>query len=142
MSDEGYTFDWQKLDEFDDYEAFLSWAFVNLTVDTDDQGVDRALSKEKFEQLSEVTKNFTEVTLTVQVNGVAVNPEHLMRGIEVNMKRYAQEAAAKTLEELTAFTDVRATVAVLQEAVVRRIEQVARALDIDMDVARLRGDEL
>lgn len=138
MSDEGYTFDWQKLDEFDDYERFLCWAFVNLTVDTDDQGVDQALTKEKFEQLSEATKNFTEVTLTVQVNGVAVNPRHLMRGIEHNMKRYAQEAAAKTLEELTAFTDVRATVTVLQEAVVRRIEQVARALGVDLDAERLR----
>lgn len=142
MSDEGYTFDWQKLNEFDDYDKFLHWAVVHLVVDTDADGKAHSRSSEEFEQLREATKNFTEVTLTVQVSGVEVNPEHLMRAVEHKMRVHAHEAARETLEELAAFTDVRATVAVLQEAVVRRIEQVARALGVDMDAARLREDAL
>lgn len=138
---EGYTFNWHELDEFD-YEGFLSWALVHLTVLTDADGRKRSRDEAEFERLREATKNFTDVTLTVQVSGVDVDPQHLMRGIEHNMKRYAKQDAAETLEQLAAFTDVRATVTVLQEAIVRRIEQVARGLGVDLDVERLREDVL
>lgn len=132
-----YSFNWQTLDEYD-YEGFLRWALVHLLTSDDahNDGIDVVA------QLSEVTDQFRDVSLTVQVNGVAVDPTHFLRGIHDNMALFARTAATEMLENSAAFTELRNTFTVLQSAAIQRVEQVARALGIDLDVERLRGELL
>lgn len=131
---EPWTFNWHTLKEYD-YDQFLRWALIHLTV-SEDSGV------ELLPQLKQATDDFTHVRLYVEVNGVVVNPRHMFEAIHSNMGRFTQTAAAEALEELTQFRELRATLTVLQEAAVRRVEQIARGLGIDLDVERLREDVL
>lgn len=133
MNDQStYTFNWHDLKgHHDDYEAFLKWALTKLIVNQRDVDANRH-NTELLEQLRTATNEFTEVTLTVQVNGVEVDPEHMMRAIEHNMRSIARETARDELERLTAFTDLRNTLTTLEAAANRRVRQVASALNVEL----------
>lgn len=131
MSDEGYTINWHDLGSYDDYEAFLKWAIVMLTVDQRDVDTGRQ-STELVDELKEATNGFTEVTLTVQINGVEVDPEHFMRGVKYNLQQIAQKTARDKLNTLTAFTDLRNTLTTLEATANRRVRQVASALNVEL----------
>jgi hypothetical protein len=127
-----YTFNFEKLEDFD-YDAFLRWTLVHLV--TPREGSSSDLS----DSLSEVTKNFTEVTLTVQVNGVDVDPHEFIRGIHLNFDNAARRVAEDELLKLGQLTNLRSTVQVLEDAIGTRMEQVANALGLDLAAAR--GDQ-
>jgi hypothetical protein len=134
MTDE-YKFNLQQLDDFD-YDAFLRWTLVHLVTPREGS------SSDLVDLLSEPTKNFTEVTLTVQVNGVSVDPHEFIRGIHVNFDRAVKRFAEDELLKLSELTNVRTVVQVLEEAVKTRIEKVASALGFDLAaVVAERGDE-
>lgn len=132
MSDEGYTINWHDLGSSDDYETFLRWAIVNLTVDQRDVDAGRP-NTELLDKLKEVTNGFTDVTLAVQINGIEVDPEHFMRGVKFNLQRVARETVRHQLNTLTAFTDLRNTLTTLEAAANRRVRQVASALNVELD---------
>lgn len=143
MSD-NYTFNWHDLPNFRDngeaYEAFLKWAMIHLTVD--ESATDRT-DPTLFALLQDATDNFTKVTLTVQLSGVEVNPQHLLRAIHGNMADVARQHAVDLLEQRAEFVQLRATVDLLEQAIVSRITHVADDLGIDLDAERLRaGGEL
>lgn len=128
-----YQFNWRTLDDYD-YQGFLKWALVHLTV-SQDSGVDL------LPQLVTATDDLTDVRLYVEVNGVVVDPRELFEAIHANMAKFAREAATEALEESVQFRDLKATLAVLQSAAIRRVELVASGLGIDLDVERLRSQE-
>jgi hypothetical protein len=130
-----YKFNLQQLDDFG-YESFLRWTLVHLVTPREGS------SSDLVDSLSEVTKNFTEVTLTVQVNGVSVDPHEFIRGIHANFDRAVTRVAEDELLKLGELTNVRTVVQVLEDAVRTRIEQVASALGFDLAAATAeRGDE-
>lgn len=132
MSDEGYTINWHDLGSSDDYETFLRWAIVNLTVDQRDVDAGRP-NTELLDELKEATNGFADVTLTVQINGIEVDPEHFMRGVKFNLQQVARETVRHQLNTLTAFTDLRNTLTTLETAANRRVRQVADALNVRLD---------
>lgn len=143
MSD-AYTFNWHELPDFHDnddtYEAFLKWAMIHLTVD--ETATDRT-SPATFALLQDATDNFTRVTLTVQLSGVEVNPQHMLRAIHANMADVARQHAVEQLEKLAEFGQLRATIDLLEQAIISRITHVADDLGVDLDAERLRnGDDL
>ncbi len=127
-----YTFNFQQLDDFD-YDAFLRWTLVHLVTPREGS------SSDLVDSLSEPTKNFTDVTLTVQVNSVDVDPHEFIRGIHANFDNAARRVAEDELLTLGQLTNVRTTIQVLEDAIGTRIKQVANALGLD--VSATRGDE-
>jgi hypothetical protein len=131
-----YAFNWQTLNEYD-YEGFLKWALIHLLTSEDA----RAGGIHVVTQLEDATDGFTDVRLRVEVNGTAVDPSHFLRAIHSNMAQFARTAAVEELERLAQFTELRSTLTVLQSAAIQRVEQVAKALGLDLDVERLRGEQ-
>lgn len=131
MSGKPYTFNWHDLDEFEPYEEFLRWALVHLTVDTDEEGNPRRLSTEEYERIGQATDRFKTVSLTVQIGGVDVDPEHLMRGIERNMKHYARQTARDELERLAEFRSLRADVEGFERVARQRLNDLAVGMGLE-----------
>lgn len=133
MSDE-YTFNWHDLPDFhgDDsagYEVFLKWATVHLLVDQSRLGTGNT---DLHEQVRAASDDFTQVTLTIQVCGVEVNPEHLVRAIHANMVHWAKVSAAETLDALPTLVELRSTLDVIEAAARARIEHVAADLGLEL----------
>lgn len=133
MSDEfdrpnNYTFSWKKLGT-DDYEVFLRWLFVHLLVD---DARDSTTQSKFIERLGELTDRFDKVTLTVQVNGVQIDPEHLIRGIHDRTARFARSYAIEQLRASSQLVDLRSTLNVIETAARSRIEHVAADLGLEL----------
>lgn len=82
------TFSWRELPEGN----FLRWMVVHLI------SGDRINGNNDFETLSKITKDFTEVNLTIQINGVEVPVDSFVEAIELNMNHIAKREAAEIVE--------------------------------------------
>lgn len=136
MREKSYTFNWHDLDQSEPYEEFVHWVLVNLSVDQKDVDAGRH-DGELLEQLRVATDGFTNVVLTVQVNGVEVDVEHWFRSLEHNMKVYAQRAAHDELTQLAEFRRLREDLEVFEASAQHRLNELADELGLD----RLDDDE-
>lgn len=85
-----FTFDWQAAPE-----GFLKWMLTCLVRDHDIEG------------LGEATDKFTKCELTIQVNGVPVNAENFIEGVERNMDYYTEREAKKLVASLPRLDKIR-----------------------------------
>lgn len=123
-----FIFNWHTLDERDDMEGFLHWMIVNLTVperDSDGQKIDS-----EFDNLSEITNGFQNTALTIQINGVPVNPWHFVMSMRDNMVHWAKKAAVDELKDRTDVSALFDQTYALQRAIQHRTREVARAMGL------------
>lgn len=78
-----FRFDWQM-----EPEGFLKWMVVALTAGQD------------IEDLSVATSRYTNVELTILINGIPVNAKAFIAGVERNMDYHAREEARKMIEHV------------------------------------------
>jgi hypothetical protein len=64
-----------------------------LLVDEDDKRITQ--DKNQFDAMSAATNDFKDVRLTVQINGIEVNPKHFIEGVERNMDYAVGRAAVE-----------------------------------------------
>ena len=82
-----------KLNYFkEDREGFTAWMIINLVTQAREDG--------QYDQLDELTNKWTDIDLTVQVNGVDISPEHFLKGVESNMHYWAEKKAARAVESV------------------------------------------
>lgn len=124
MSDE--TAD-QKTDpfrfNFHDSGEFLNWLIPTLLVGNDTQ----------MEELHEKTDKWTNVELTIAVNGVALDPAHFLKSLEMNIDRTAQAAAARFVQDSLRLDDLVESLTDFGRAMQREIVTRARQLGVDLD---------
>lgn len=91
-----YTFNWQEHED-----PFWDWATIVI------QGPD-SLPQDKFDELSEATDHFTNIKITVQMNGIEMDPKYLFERLEGDFDRQVAVAVAEKIEEadLTPLYDV------------------------------------
>lgn len=133
MTDQSYTFNWHSLRDMDSGtdEGFLRWMLVNLvTRRCDDEDYSR--SRTLLEQLSDASNGFTNVTLTIQANGIDLNVEHFVSSIRRNMEWWARRTAVEELEGRTDVTELFDAVSSLRVRVRRSMEIIARDLGIEL----------
>lgn len=82
------TFSWRELPEGD----FLKWMVVHLI------SSDRVDGDNDFRHLSVITKEFTEINLTIKINGVDIPVDSFVEAIERNMNHIAKREAAEIVE--------------------------------------------
>lgn len=80
------NFNWHELDG----NSFLSWMVVHLLA--------TGKAKDMFEEFSELTDKFNDVTMTIQINGIEVDVEHFVECIQEVMKLETQKAAGEIAE--------------------------------------------
>lgn len=85
-----FQFSWQGRDE-----DFVKWMFVHLIADMRDDDLESP-----FEQLSEATDGFTNVKLTMQVNGIEVNAQNFIESVERALENYSQTEARRMLSDV------------------------------------------
>lgn len=117
MTADSHVFDWQK-----EPEGFLNWMMPTLVT---------ALPEGMFERLSEITRGWTEVSLTIQVNGVDVPVKSFLSGIERNMTYFAQKAARDRLDDIGELNELTEELAGLRDMVQRRAHQIAAKYRLD-----------
>lgn len=89
MSDETHTgslrFDWQN----ESSESFLKWLLPTLLVGHDNVG-----------ELSTATDNFTNVIITMQINGVEISTARFVDSLKVNYDYATRDAAREFIDEV------------------------------------------
>jgi len=88
------NFNWHELN----HDEFLSWMTITL--------VTQARKDDMLDKLNILTKKWTDVNLTIQINGLEVSAESFVEGIKSNMSYWAeQKAEAKAHEVLEGVRD-------------------------------------
>lgn len=114
-------FNWQK-EGWDG--SFLGWVFVKLVPHTD---------KKRFEELSKATSGFTDVKLTMQVNGIEVDTQEFIETLPKVLQAYAEKHAKTVLSELAAFEELREYIQVFEFAACTRLRELAEKLNLNAD---------
>lgn len=113
-----FTFDWHK-----EPENFLNWMLVNLVTgireDTD-----------LFKKISEESKGFTNVTLTMQINGYDVPVDSFIKGIENNMEYKAQKAAEEMVKGIPQLLKLRELLDMFEGAVGDKVLELVKNADM------------
>jgi hypothetical protein len=76
-------------------ESFLKWLLPTLIA-----------GRENFDDLSEATNKFTDVILTMQVNGIEVPTEHFIKSLMMNYEKETRDAAREMLDNVVQITDI------------------------------------
>lgn len=119
---EEFRFDWQAEGE----NTFLKWMIPLLLGDVlkDDR---------KHEEMVEATAKWTDITLTIQINGVEMPVREFLIGIEHNMNYYAEKEATRMLQEASSFPKLRDDLSALEAGVRVQMRGVAQALGLRVD---------
>jgi hypothetical protein len=114
----GFTYDWQQQEE-----GFLKWFLPTLVTTMD---------SEVFNRLSEATDKFTNVTLTIQVNGVDVPVENFLSGVESNMTYYANKEAGRLVTSIPRLERLRELMDDADYALRERLTQIMAEAGVDL----------
>lgn len=100
---------------------FIGWALVSLLAGTD-----------KFDELSEKTDGWEKVDLKVTINGVEMDTEDFMKSVEGNMKWWAEQKAARMMEEV--MDDVREEVDKVEDVLKEASEHIKSRLQKELGI--------
>jgi hypothetical protein len=98
-------YDWQA-----ETKSFLKWLLPTLIA-----------GRENFDDLSEVTNKFTDVVLTMQVNGIEVPTEHFIRSLMMNYEKETKDAAYVLLNEVVNVENIETLITDLQASLKNHI---------------------
>lgn len=132
---QGYTFNWRSLRDADSGtdEGFLRWMLINLVARKYRDGDDCSATRDLLEQLRDASDGFTDVTLTIQANGIDLNVEYFVSAVRRNMEWWARRVAVEELERRTDATELFDVVSSFRVRARRSMETIARDLGIELN---------
>lgn len=118
-SEDGWTFDWHS----EHSGGFLNWLVLALISKPE-------YDKGRLDELSEATKNFTDVRITVQINGIEVDPRGFVEGVE----RHMNYAVAQEVDELlkVASNEIFDPLSELRDDILRTVRKMFEAKGIPL----------
>lgn len=116
-----FTFDWQKREE-----DFLKWMLINLISGIRDDS-------ELFDKLTKETAKWTNVELTIQINGHDVPVGQFIEGIERNMHYFAEKAAKERLRDMPELIELEDAIASFRHEATNKICDMANKIGIEID---------
>jgi hypothetical protein len=119
-----YTVNWQTLNKFDDHQSFVSWLVVNALSEHTVDGDAHPEFDNLVNRVGEATDGFTNVTITIQLGGVEVNADHLIRRMHDAMRRHAQAAAVDEVRRLASVDELTNLVASIQRTLNSRAREI------------------
>jgi hypothetical protein len=105
-----FRFDWQA-----EPDGFLKWLLPVV--------IPVSQKADLIEQLSAATDKFTNVELTIQVNGIQVDAQAFLTAVERNMDHSVSAEARRLLDEIGKFEDLHELLRDAERAARRSIEQ-------------------
>lgn len=115
-----YRFNWHETGQDD----FQRWLIPTILADLPRE-------QSRFDELSELTGNWSDVNVTVQINGVDVDPTGFFTSIERNLTYLTEREAERLIREEADLTAVYTTINRFQDAVRREMNEALIGLGID-----------
>lgn len=115
-------FNWHELD----HDSFLSWMVINLITD-------QQTEYDGYEVLRKATNDFTQVDMTIAINGISMGVEHFVEAIRKNMTHFAEQAAREQLSDMAELKRLRDSVVALEDALSLKISDYAQAVGLELD---------
>lgn len=115
-----YRFNWHETGQDD----FQRWLIPTILADLPRE-------QSRFDELSELTGNWSDVNVTVQINGVDVDPTGFFTSIERNLTYLTEREAERLVREEADLTAVYTTINRFQDAVRREMNEALIGLGID-----------
>ena len=103
--------------------GFLKWFLPTVMV---------GLSQARFDELSERTSGFTEVQVQVLVNGVEVNAEHFLQGVERNLEATARDEARRMLDEVGGLGALEERIGEIRDHLITQVENALSERGIEL----------
>lgn len=90
-----WSFDWHQENRKGDYGSFLGWMIPTLIA----YGHLGESAHDLGDRIGDASDGFKDVRITMQVNGIEVDPAHFVEGVESNMRWTAQKRAQELVQE-------------------------------------------
>lgn len=84
----------------------------------------------KFREIEEATAGFTNVEITMQINGIEVSVDHFLARLEDNIEHAAREEARAQLDSVEGFPALKVKLAEIELAVTRHLEEMVAQAEI------------
>lgn len=78
----------------------------------------------------EATDDFTNVAITMQINGIEVSVDHFLECLEDNIEHAAREEARAQLDSVEGFPALKVKLAEIELAVTRHLEEMVAQAEI------------
>lgn len=118
-----FTFDWQA-EARKSRGSFLEWLIPELVTCLEWHG-------KSWELIRERSKGYTDVQLTIQINGVEVDPKSFLEGVESNMTHQAQRGAEELVGSITDLEALHDSIDELASGVRDKVRELLRANGIE-----------
>lgn len=115
-----YRFDWHAAGR----DTFQQWLIPTILADLPG---DQSL----FDQLSELTDNWCDVNVTVQINGIEVDPTGFFTSIESNLTYLTEREAERLVRENEDMTQIHTSIRQFERAVRREMNMALGRLGIE-----------
>lgn len=117
-------------DYYADTNSFLAWALVTILGQAREAG--RDAEEGFYEELKDRSNIFTEVELSIKLNGLDVDATAFMARIEKAMELDVECKVAEKLEGIREITEVEDELAALSDVLKQRVNQLATKYDIEL----------
>jgi hypothetical protein len=117
-------------DYYADTNSFLSWALIAMLGEARESGRD---DEENFyEELKRRSNTFSEVKLSIKLNGLDVDATEFMKRIERMMEFDVEHKVAEKLEGIREITEVEDELTELRDVLKQRVSQLADKYGIEL----------
>jgi hypothetical protein len=107
-------------------EGFLKWLLVSI--------VPRDSDVEVFEKLSDATDKFTNIELSISVNGIEMDAQRFLDGVQRNMNHNVELEANSLLSQFGRFDELREMLDAVEYAAKKAIEDELTKNGISIEI--------
>ena len=116
-----YRFNWHETGE----EDFQRWLIPTILADLPRE-------QSRFDELSELTRNWSDVNVTVQINGVEVDPAGFFTSIERNITYLTEREAARLVGDNARLSEIHSVLDTFERVIRREARMALGSLGIDL----------
>jgi hypothetical protein len=117
-------------DYYADSKSFLGWALINMLGEAREAG--RDTEEDFFEELKRRSNTFSEVEMSIKLNGLEVDASKFMQRIDTLIDTMVERRTAEKLEGIREITEVEDELAELRDVLKQRVNQLAAKYDIEL----------
>lgn len=117
-------------DYYADSNKFICWALINMLGEAREAG--RDAEEDFFEELKRRSNTFSEVEMSIKLNGLEVDATKFMERIDQLIDRMVERKVQEKLEGIQEITEVEDELAELRNVLKQRVNQLADKYGIEL----------
>jgi uncharacterized membrane protein YgaE (UPF0421/DUF939 family) len=120
-------------DTFDYYansKSFICWALINMLGEAREAG--RDAEEDFFEELKRRSNTFSEVEMSIKLNGLEVDASKFMQRIDTLIDTMVERKTQEKLEAIQEISEIEDELANVRHILKQRVNQLADKYDIGL----------